>query len=128
MVPTALHGKDTTMDKQQIRRFVEGALVGGIALSAVMFGTGWAIKSSDAEINAREQSRAAVIESMAPICVAQYDAAGNTAGKLTTMATIESWKRGEFVAKQGWATMLGGDSADNLVADECATLLTKRSG
>lgn len=116
------------MDKQQIKRLVEGAIVGGIAVSAVMFGTGWAIKSSEADINAREQSRAAVIESLAPICVAQYDAAGNKAGKLATMAKIESWKRGEFVSKQGWATMPGEDSSNNLVADECATLLTKRAG
>ncbi|NKB55522.1 MAG: hypothetical protein GKS00_04215 [Alphaproteobacteria bacterium] len=114
------------MNKQSIKRFLEGAVVGGIVLSVLMFATGWAVKSSTAEMTAREQTRDAVAESLASICVAQFDASTDKAAKLTEMTALQSWTRGEFVAKQGWATMPGSDSAESRVADACAVQLTNR--
>ena len=36
-----------------------------------------------------------------------------------------SWKRGDYVEKQGWATMPGEKEADSKVAGKCAELLVE---
>jgi hypothetical protein len=41
------------------------------------------------------------------------------------MKSEDSWKRGEFVQKQGWATMPGEKAPDSGVADECARRLSE---
>lgn len=114
------------MDKQQIKRLFEGAVVGGVVLSALMFGTGWAVLSSTASSEARDQAQMAVATELAAICVAQFEAAGDKAGKLQAMIAIDSWKRGGYVSKQGWATMPGSTAAIPVVAEECATRLAAR--
>lgn len=114
------------MEKIQIKRLFEGAVIGGVVLSALLFGTGWAVLSSTAEQESYDQSKAAVAAELATICVAQFDAATDKAGKLEAMIAAESWKRGEYVLKQGWATMPGSKSPTAVVADECATRLAAR--
>jgi hypothetical protein len=37
------------------------------------------------------------------------------------------WQRGEYVGKQGWATMPGEQAPDRRVAEMCATLLMPSS-
>ena len=37
----------------------------------------------------------------------------------------DSWQRGDFVVKQGWATMPGEKEADSAVAVKCAVLLAE---
>lgn len=114
------------MDKQNIKRWLEGAAIGCIALSVLLFGSGWAVRSDTAAINARQMSRAAVVDSLADICVAQYEHAANAQRKLREMKSMDSWKRGDYVGKQGWATMPGNDTPTGIVADECAVRLAKR--
>ena len=42
------------------------------------------------------------------------------ATKLAALKKVDSWSRGEFVVKQGWATMPGAKDADSSVARSCA--------
>lgn len=114
------------MEKVQIKRLFEGAVIGGVVLSALLFGSGWAVRSSTAEDEAYNRSKTAVAEELAAICVAQFDAAADKDVKLEAMIAIDSWKRGAFVLKQGWATMPGSKSPTAVVADECATRLVAR--
>ena len=43
--------------------------------------------------------------------------------RLKEMKEIDSWKRGDYVQKQGWATMPGEKEPDSQVADEVAIRL-----
>ncbi len=71
-------------------------------------------------------SRAAAAQSLAAICVAQFEASENKAAKLGELIAIESWKRSKFVSKESWATMPGSDASESRVADECAVKLATR--
>ena len=69
---------------------------------------------------AGEQAEVAVLEALAPICVAQFQKDGDRAHKLETLQQAKAWMRGSFVAEQGWATMPGADKPGVGVAVECA--------
>lgn len=62
---------------------------------------------------------AAIIDRLVPICVGQYEMDTDKASKLAALKKVDSWNRGEFVAKQGWATMPGSKEADTTVARSC---------
>lgn len=38
-------------------------------------------------------------------------------------AVVDAWEQGDYVKKQGWATMPGEKEPESCVADECAKLL-----
>ena len=62
----------------------------------------------------------AVATRLAPICVTQSGRDPAKAGKLVALKGESSWQRGEYVGKQGWATMPGATGPDGEVADTCA--------
>ena len=113
------------MNKEKITTFVWGAVAGGIGLSIVLFATGWAVRSDTAERSARAMAQTAVADSLAKICVAQFEATGDKKEKLAAMMKVDSWQRGNYVSEQGWATMPGSDSGTSMVASECAERLAK---
>src|SRR5438128_1374970 len=59
----------------------------------------------------------------APICVVQSGRDPAKAVKLVALKAESSWQRGEYIGKQGWATMPGEQEPDGKVAEACATLL-----
>ena len=93
-----------------------GAAVGAIALAVTGFNWGGWVSSDTAE----EMAQTAVVNSLIPICVGQFNADPNKAMKLIQIKKIESWNRAEFVTKQGWATMPGATEASNSIASKCA--------
>ncbi len=113
------------MNKQQIKPFAIGAVAGAIALAIVMFSTGWAVTSNTAQTNARKMSQDAVVESLAAICVAQFEQADDKDQKLSKLVATDSWQRGGYVSDQGWATMPGSDTPASDVATACAQRLAK---
>jgi hypothetical protein len=61
---------------------------------------------------------------MGLICATQFkQEAGEKTQKLQELEKMDNWKRGEYVEKQGWATMPGEQKPDSRVATECARLL-----
>lgn len=113
------------MKKQDVKAFVWGVVAGAIALLIVIFATGWVVTSSSAEAKAEEMAHNAVIDRLAPISVAQFLQDPNRAERLEEMRELHYWKRGEYVEKQGWATMPGEDKPDRSVANAFAKLLVE---
>ena len=111
------------MKKEQIRPFLWGSAVGAIALLIVIFSAGWVVSSGSAQLKAKEMAASAVMERLAPITVAQFMQDPNKEERLADLKKLDYWKRGEYVQKQGWATMPGEKEADSGLADECARRL-----
>jgi hypothetical protein len=111
------------MKKQDIKPFVWGMAVGAIVLLIVVFATGWVVTNSSAEARAEEMAYNAVMDRLAPISVAQFLQDPNRTERLEEMKQLDSWKRGEYVGNQGWATMPGENKPDTSVAEACARRL-----
>ena len=106
---------------------VWGGIVGAAAVAVVGFGAGWIVTSGSAQEMATVQGEKAVLAALTPICVAQFkgQAPEMRTTQLAALKGESSWERGDFVEKQGWATMPGSREPDDEVADACATELMK---
>lgn len=111
------------MKKEEIKPFAWGAVVGAIALPALIFAMGWAVTAGSARENAEDMATKAMIDSLAPICVAQVPEGVDKDPQMKELKAMDYWKRGDYVKKKGWATMPGSESSDGKVAEECARLL-----
>jgi hypothetical protein len=83
---------------------------------------GWVTKKT-AQTLAQNMADEAVAERLAPMCVLQFNADPGKDQKLGELKAGSSWSRGDYVQKQGWATMPGEEQPDRKVAEECAKLL-----
>ena len=87
---------------------------------------GW-VTGGTARTTAETMGHDAVVTRLAPICVMQSGRDPAKAVKLVALKEESSWQRGEYVGKQGWATMPGEKEPDSRVAQACATLLMPSS-
>ena len=87
---------------------------------------GW-VTGGTAQKMAEEKAEKAVVDRLAPICVAQFNQDPGKDQKLKELEETDSWKRRDYVKEQGWATMPGEEEADRKVADECAKRLMQTS-
>ena len=108
------------MKKEMIKPFVVGIVVGAIVLLIVIFSTGWAVTSGSAQAKAEEMAEKAVVDHLAPICVAQFLQDPDRGERLKELKAKDSWMRGDYVKERGWATMPGAESPARGVVDECA--------
>jgi hypothetical protein len=69
----------------------------------------------------------AVVQRLAPICVAQFNQDPDKALKLEEMSALSSSKKRQYVQDQGWATISGEENADRSVATACSKLLMEMS-
>ena len=83
---------------------------------------GW-ITSRTARTLAEDMAEDAVVERLAPICVAQFNQDPGKAAKLEELKEASSYQRRTYVQDQGWATMPGEEGPDRAVAEECVKLL-----
>lgn len=116
------------MKSQEVKTFAWGAAAGAIVVAIGLFASGWAVTSSSAEKSARMASATAVTDSLAKICVAQYEEAPDKNKKLAALKEVNSWQQGDYVVEQGWATMPGSESGTSQVGTACATLLVALQG
>ncbi len=109
------------------RPAVTGGIAGAVVIAIVGFSAGWVVTSGSAHALAEQQGEKAVIAALTPICIAQFK--GQTpeirTTKLAALQGESSWARGDYVEKQGWATMPGSKEPEDEVADACATELMK---
>ena len=110
---------DARKVKQGIKPGIWGVLIGAIGLAIIGFNWGGWVTGG----TAREMAQTAIVDRLVPICVDQFNADSNKATKLVELNKIDSWKRAEYVVKQGWATMPGSKKADSQVADGCAEII-----
>lgn len=111
------------MTKQMIKPFMWGIAAGSIAILIIVFATGWAVTSSSAQAATDEKVEKAVLERLAPICVAQYLKDPQRKERLKELKAKDSWKRGDYVKERGWAIMPGKKQTDSNVASKCAELI-----
>jgi len=83
---------------------------------------GW-VTGGTARSMAATMAEDAVVKRLAPVCVLQFKQGAGIDQKLKELKETSGWQRGEYVEKQGWATMPGEEKADSKVAEECARLL-----
>lgn len=104
-----------------------GAVIGIAAAVIIGFGAGWVVTSSSAQETAEVRAEQAVLASLTPICVAQFKSQSNPMAeqKLAALEEEDSWQRGDYIAKQGWATMPGSEKPNDEVATACVDQLMK---
>lgn len=108
------------MEIERIQTVCWGAALGAFALFGIGFGMlGWIFGGT-----AQQQTEAAIIERLTPMCITQAKGDPAFAGKLKTLEKLEYDKRGQFVASQGWATMIGEKAPDAVVAERCSDQIT----
>jgi hypothetical protein len=83
---------------------------------------GW-VTGRTARTMAEDMAEDAVIDRLAPICVAQFNQDPGKDQKLEELKETGSYQRRTYVQDQGWATMPGEEEPDRKVVDECVRLL-----
>ena len=111
------------MNWEKIKPGFWGAIGGAIALSIVGFAWGGWVTGGTAQKMAEEMAEDAVVGRLAPICVEQYNQDSEKVRKLEELKAESSWKRKNYVEKQGWATIPGQTNPDRNVAEKCAEML-----
>ncbi|MGE0237519.1 MAG: hypothetical protein AB7F09_18485 [Parvibaculaceae bacterium] len=110
-----------------IKPAVWGGVAGAVVFTIIGFSAGWVVTSASAEKMAKDQGEKAALAALAPICVAQFKSQSQDM-QTTQLAALEkesSYKRGDYVEKQGWATLPGSEKPNDDVADACAVELMK---
>ena len=113
------------MDRENIKPGLWGALGGAIILAIVGFAWGGWVTGGTAQKMAEERAEIAVLGRLAPICVEQFKKDSEKDQKLIGLKKEDSWKRNDYVEKQGWATMPGEKKPDSQIAEKCAELIVQ---
>ena len=113
------------MDSEKIKLGLWGALGGAIVLAIIGFASGGWVTGGTAQEYAEEMAENAVVARLAPICVEQFGQDSEKDQKLIGLKKEDSWKRNEFVEKQGWATMPGEKKPDSTVPRKCAEMIVQ---
>lgn len=85
---------------------------------------GW-MTGGGAQKLATTAANTAVVQRLAPICVAQFQADPAKVEKLAELKALNSYQQSDYVTKQGWATMPGEEKPDFKIASACVKLLTQ---
>lgn len=113
------------VDWEVIKPALWGAIGGGIVLAIIGFAwAGW-VTGSSAQKMAEELAQNTVVARLAPICVEQFNQVSEKDQRLKELKKIDSWKRSDYVDKQGWATMPGEKEPDSKVSEKCADMLVQ---
>ena len=113
--------------QEMIKPIVWGAIGGAILTIIIGFYLGGWVKGSTAQTMAEEKAEAAVIERLTPICVAQFNQDPEKDQKLKELKEASSYQRGDYIKKQGWATMPFEKDPDSDVAEKCAEQIMQSS-
>ena len=113
------------MDWDKIQLGLMSAVGGAIVLAIIGFVWGGWVTGGTAQEMAEQKAENAVVDRLAPICVEQFNQEAEKVQKLEELKEVSSWKRNDYVEKQGWATMPGEKEADYKVASRCAELIVE---
>jgi hypothetical protein len=98
-------------------------IVTAIVTMVIGFNWGGWMTGGAAQDMSDKSSKEAVVARLAPICVTKFLQDPEKGAKLEEIKAMSSYSRGDYIRKQGWATMSGEEKADRNVAAECAKLL-----
>jgi pimeloyl-ACP methyl ester carboxylesterase len=115
-------------DARPSKALVFWACVASAVLTMIIgFSWGGWVTGGTARTTAENLAHEAVVKRLAPVCVVLSGRDPAKAVKLVALKEESPWQRGEFVGKQGWATMPGEQEPDRRVAEACAMLLMPSS-
>ena len=103
--------------------WIQGAVVGAIALAIIGFSWGGWVTGGTAAKNSVAASHAAVVAALAPICVERFRAQPDAIVRTDALLKTSTWERSSLIEKSGFATMPGSKMADSDVARACAEIL-----
>jgi len=83
---------------------------------------GW-VRGATARDMAASAAEDALVKHLAPVCLAQFDRDPEHAQKRKALLELSRYDWSDYVTKQGWANMPGGDAPDPKVAEACARLI-----
>ena len=102
-----------------------GFVIGSVLTMVLGFAWGGWMTGSGADRLAREQSSAAVVSALVPVCVEKSKGDPAIVKRLAELrALTSSWEQSEAVIRDGWAT-IGSGEANREVAEACASQLMK---
>ena len=108
----------------QLRPALWGAVGGAVALAIVGFTWGGWVTGGKADVLARLQVQAALVEVLAPLCIDKFNKAMDAPARLVELKkSTSSWDRERFVRKNDWAKF--GNESNSRVVDACAVELYK---
>jgi alpha/beta superfamily hydrolase len=108
----------------QLKPALWGAVGGAAALAIIGFTWGGWVTGSKADVLARQQVQAALVEVLTPICVDKFNRAADARAKLVELKKISSsLDRERFVRENDWAKF--GKESNSRVVDACADELYK---
>jgi hypothetical protein len=111
--------------KTWIKPAVWGVVVGSVFTMIVGFNWGGWTSSGTTDRIAQERSTTAVTAALVPVCLEKSKADPAAVKKLEALkALTSSYDQRDAVAKDGWATV-GGGEANRDVAEACASQLLK---
>jgi hypothetical protein len=106
--------------------WIQGAIVGAVALAIVGFNWGGWVTGGAADKQAAIAAHDAAVMALVPICVERFREQSDAATKTAALMKADSgWARGNMVESSGFATMPGSKTASADVARACAEILTK---
>ena len=99
--------------------------VAGGAVAAMIIGFSWGgwVTGGTASTSADKQASTAVVMALTPFCTEKFRGDANVATNLEELKKANSWDRGSFIEKGGWATSPGQSAPAEGVARACAELL-----
>ncbi len=112
-------------DKEKIQVGLWSAVGGAIVLAIIGFAWGGWVTGGTAQKMGEEMAEEAVVSRLTPICVEQFGQDSEKVQKLKELKAKDFWTRGDYVEKQGWATMPGEKKPADGVAGKCAEKLMK---
>ena len=104
--------------------WIQGAVVGAIALAVVGFNWGGWVTGGTAKDMVQRSSTTAVVAALSPICVDKFQHSAEAVTNMTELKKVSSYQQASFIEKGGWATLPGSDAANSAVAQACANMLS----
>jgi hypothetical protein len=95
-----------------------------IATVVVGFVAGGWVTAGTAAAMADKAGDQASAKLAAEVCIAQFNRNPDAQAQLAALTKLDSWDRGGFVTKGGWATLPGSKDPVSGAADLCAQRLT----
>ena len=103
----------------KIKFGVLGLICGSVITIIIGFAWGGWVTGGTAQSRAEKIAADAVVARLVSICVAQFNQDPEKDKKLEELKKVDSWKRGDYVKEQGWATMPFEKEPDSKVAEVC---------
>lgn len=110
-------------NRSMLKPALSGLVAGALLTMALGFTMGGWMTGSKAQSLSAASAKEAVIDVLAPMCVANYKSSSDAVEQLAALKSVDNWKHATFVEERGWATLPGAGSVNSAAASKCARLI-----